>query len=421
MIYLHYQRLDNINFNLLFGDPPHTIVIPRITIKELDKHKNLNNSNKIKERASKSLLLIESWLKEKVMKEHINVLFDHKIPHLNYQDYGLNPDWNDDVLIANIIQYKLEHNDQEVVLVTQDTGPRLTAQQHEIKVMQLPDKYLLPPEQDPIEIENRKLRETILKLSNSIPKLSAYIDGQNNQDQTGFFKLPVTEQTEDDQITELMDDIRMKYPKINKPNSDFQKNTFSFVSHFIPLDEEYIRYNAEIEAYYEAYEEYLRHTMIQRNAIRRTIRFKIGISNNGTAPAEDVDVHFHFPDGFSLQSEEEVNELPEKPSPPKQPMSEMQRSISAISYLPSINIPKISNVSLNPIGHMSHFSIRKSNSYVVRDWFDSIKLGDTVLLPEIFLTFDTIHSIASFKCSYIIRPANLPEPVTGQLHFVLNK
>ena len=40
MVFLHYKSLDELDVVDVLGPPPHTVLVPRVTLRELDKHKD---------------------------------------------------------------------------------------------------------------------------------------------------------------------------------------------------------------------------------------------------------------------------------------------------------------------------------------------------------------------------------------------
>lgn len=126
MIYLHYQFLDDLDLSDIFGPCPHTILIPRITLREIDAHKN-GQVNRLKERARKVTKKFEQWSKVSSVKEGVTVEILPLMPRVDFSQLGLNPAWNDDMLIASVIDYRNSNPCERVVLVTQDSGPRMTA------------------------------------------------------------------------------------------------------------------------------------------------------------------------------------------------------------------------------------------------------------------------------------------------------
>jgi len=65
------------------------------------------------------------------------------------------------------------------------------------------------------------------------------------------------------------------------------------------------------------------------------------------------------------------------------------------------------------------FRIEETNSYDVTDHFRRIKHGVPVEPPTMYIEFPSLAEAKSFNCTYKLRPENLTEPVTGDLHFVI--
>src|SRR5436305_645554 len=60
MIFLHFKQLPELKLHELFGVDEITIVVPTVTIRELDKHKTTHSSSKVKERAKKAIHAIDA-------------------------------------------------------------------------------------------------------------------------------------------------------------------------------------------------------------------------------------------------------------------------------------------------------------------------------------------------------------------------
>lgn len=435
MMFLHYKSPDQLDFGGIFGPPPHTIVIPRITLRELDKHKNTHKSGRIQERARNVLKKIERWTAGAEVRPGVSAEFVSAMPAVDYAKLGLNPDWSDDLLIAAVLQYKVDHATESVVLVTQDSGPRLTASHLNIRVQTLPDEYRLPQEPDPIELENRELAKTIATLQNARPKLILTFAGSVGSDGHACFTLPLPPASEDEAIAQKLEELRKKWPKQHPPEaappaaSPHQARLALIVQRAsagsiapIPPDE-YERYNRDVDEYMKAYDRYLRDTWEAQVAMKRSIRFEIQVQNIGNAPAEDVDILLHFPDGFRLCSEDGLPGRPEAPRPPKKPRSGFETIAERMSFMPDLGLmhADMGRATLPVFKMPRAFAIERTGSYDVKDHFSRIKHGDGAVLPEMFLTFDSYASACSFKCQYTIRPANLPGAITGELHFVIEK
>ena len=430
MVYLHYRAIDQLDMTKLFGPPPHTVIVPRITVRELDKHKNTHNSRRIKERARKALKNIEQWIVSRVVMDGVAAEIQASFPSVDFAKHGLKSDWADDVLIAAVLQYKTDHPDDNVILVTQDTGPRVTASNLDLLVSELSEEYKLQEELDAVEKENRDLSKQIAELRNTLPRLVVGFEGTEGPGQHAIFSIEPPPISVDAEIANKKADLAKAYPHKHPPKPEsIEKKPLDVVrlatalamTNFdrIPA-EEYDRYNREIDAYVERYGQYIRETWVTRAIMKRCIRFTVVISNTGNAPADDVDVLLHFPDGFKLITKERVPVVPDEPQPPYEPISRAQEMIKGVRMQGIRGMPEHLFYRFQP-PQSSAFSIKKTNSYNVNNHYQRIKHGDVVRLPEMFLIFDKYETAASFNCEYTIRPVNLPSPVTGQLHFVIEK
>jgi hypothetical protein len=151
-----------------------------------------------------------------------------------------------------------------------------------------------------------------------------------------------------------------------------------------------------------------------------TVRLDIALFNNGTSPAEDIDVFLHLPDGFDVYDEDNCPIMPEEPTPPHPPrsMSDMLGRSSNLGlsplYVPQkIHFPSVSNV--------SELSINKSNSYDVNFSVGKLKQYMSVPSDPLFIVFDSFSTASSFGIEYRINAANLHKEVTGTLHVVIDK
>jgi len=65
--------------------------------------------------------------------------------------------------------------------------------------------------------------------------------------------------------------------------------------------------------------------------------------------------------------------------------------------------------------------IRRTSSYNVDYHVERVKHGDIEELGKLIVHFGTPDSVKNFAIDYVIRPANLPEPVRGTLHVLFER
>ncbi len=427
MVYLHCVPIEQLGLCSMLRTKAVTIVVPRITFKELDKHKSSHPSARIRDRARKVLALLESKMRSgDCICPGVALEFVPHMPKVDMETHGLNPGWNDDLLIASVLESSQENTCDEVVLLTHDTGARLTCSHLGLTAVEPPARCQLPREVDEAEREALRLRRELQRLKEAIPQIS--VGFGEAIDQSAMFSLGPPKQIDEvaiaDAISKIQEEV-LPYRESaqdagsTEPGEALVRDLNSFAKlHLSRIDEgETERYNTERLRYLEQYEQYLRDLVDAQNAATRTIRFTVVVSNVGSAPADDVDVNLHFPDGFVLSENGEGPSGPLEPTRPKAPRTKGDLFQSRIS-MPSFSVPALHLPDVSP---PSAFRIRRTNSYEVSDHFDRIKHGFVAVLPEFALTFDSHPEARSFHCEYEVTVGNLPTAVTGQLHFVIER
>jgi hypothetical protein len=428
MIFLHFAPLDQIEW-VDFVDNDHIeILITSGVIRELDKHKNIHSSEKIRERARRVLKQIESWaispdgieIRPKVIARIYT-----QIPTIDFSVHSLDPAWPDDILIASAISTKAGSPERTIHLVSDDTGARIKARNLGILPIVLPDKYRLPIERDPLEIENEQLKKELVKLSTpTLPHLAVEFSNEKT-----FIKFPLPNIRASDQLEKeakkTIDELKAKFKPYTKEDVRNQplKNLLGGVS-----DQEIDRYNGELSKYFDSYEDYIQQYYIYNAKQLLKYKFTLQLSNTGRAPAEDVDIHIHFPDGFSLTEKENIKDKPKPPNPPKPPMTEQQLFLQ--QFEKSLSYPGLSSLTrgliaqnldhLGPPPNVSEAKIKKSRSYEVSYTVQKLKHGYSVKLGSLIIAFDDAADIKSFEANYIVNAANMPVSTSDKLRFAFN-
>jgi PIN domain len=414
MIFLHCADLESIDFTEVLGTDSVTIVVPRITIRELDGHKTNHTSSRIRNRARSALTKIELLVADaKPIRPNVSLQLMNGLPQVDYAGLGLEPAWNDDQLIASALTFANE-KDTTVTVITHDTGARLKCKQIGLKAISLPDKYQLPEELDPRDDEIRKLKRELQRLESAMPKLAVYFSGTTES--TGRFQLDPPIALDESLIQSVVDDARNAIADAianeTEPHSEIGKFNLQFA--LVPQSE-VERYRKECKEYPNRIKAYETAKLDFANQVRRAFRFTLEVCNFGSAPADDVDIHLHFPDGFQLLEVDDLPKEPRKPSKPQKPRTEIEMTLG------QIRVPMLDRIAMPNIHRqMSSFKLKRTNSYDVKDHFHSIKHGDSAELPELYLLFDTFETAKSFYCEFELRVANLPDKLTGQLHFIVD-
>ena len=169
-IFFHFQYFETIDWLSEVSTSECKLMISPIVVDELDEKKI--GTNKLSTKARKVLNRLEelmdvdnAQIQEKVFIEVILNKPQKKI----YEDYELNFNEQDHRLIASILEFRDEKDDEDILLCTNDIGPRLRAKQYGITPLKLNEKYLLPFQESDEEKTIKKLERENRALKTKYP------------------------------------------------------------------------------------------------------------------------------------------------------------------------------------------------------------------------------------------------------------
>jgi len=416
-IYLHFKPFEDIDWCSTLEAESVLIVIPRIVFAQLDKVKETGSTSKIRQRAKRVAYQLEDIISEDQAKirKNVSVLFLPKAPSVCYEDHGLDPEVDDDRLLAAMLTYREDNHDQRIVLVSDDVGPRVKARPLQFEAQTLEDDLRLPSEPDPVESELRELRRKHQRLVNAQPELRIEFE---DEAQHRRFTLEQSANTDRDATLDaLLAEERKKWPKA-KPD---QASLNVAVKLSLVSADEIARYNQEVDDYLHEYEEYLLNNWEYEARKKRSLTLDLFLHNKGGAPSDDIDILLNFPDGFVVfDPEEQENPLsgpqpPKSPTPPKTAMEKLEAvtrfPLPVDFYRDRLEAPAFSNV--------SRPEIEESNGYRVSFHVQRLKQNLRERLPSLGVMFNSDDSIHSFSFAYLMNTIQLPENETGEMSVVV--
>jgi hypothetical protein len=400
------------------------LIVSPVVIRELNRHKDSPTSIKTRERATAALSKLHEWsdrLSPIFIRNSVQLQFQVQDPTIDFEAFNLSRDIADDHLIASILEYRSESGQDRTALVTADLGLKLKARTQHIPVIQLKSSLRLPEELLPEEKRLRELESEVRRLRYRVPVVKLVFD-------TGkvFLRIAFTgsEQPNPESSVASGTAMRAKYPKMEVPRDDGQSNSdFSF---FISLNtiasEDIIKYNQQLDIFYAAYDQYVSKLDHFHAFMQRTARLNIVVLNEGTCPAEDIDVFLHFPDGFVLLTEKTLPRSPSRPEPPPKPQTPAEKATAVLqrsAYMPSFSGNSNLGITLPTPTNVSEPRIRRTKSYDVEVSIATLKHGFKEQLDPLYLVFDSGASASSFTIDYAIHASNLPDALNGQLHVII--
>jgi hypothetical protein len=408
-VIMHCTAIDQIDWLEEAECDECSIVIAPITLDEADAKKR--GTDKISNRARSFLQKIEQVTESssKELRPRVFLLLQHDkpLPHV-YSDNQLNAQEADHRFMASIFLFKHANPKLDVLICSYDTGVRLRAKQHfALNVLRLSDKYVLPPEGEDSERKLKNLEKQLEVLKSKIPKPSLQFK------KTAAAYMEIIRRTWrgmslNEFIQGGMAVVEATHPYIQ----DVKEASHPFLGTI--TFEEMRAYNVKLSSFFDAYRIYLAKRYSSDYNRHHSYTLEFTLSNTASyVPADDIDVHFHFPDGFLLLNEDEAFEEEEQePEPPYRPkhandldLRGLGRTILSTPSWPLISIP-------NPIRP----DIKRTNSYDVDFHVGTVKHTYTSDIPAFVILFENEGAIQNFKIDYRISAANLPIPVAGELH-----
>jgi len=419
--FLHYKMFTEIDWNKLTNSKSVLLIVCTDVLRELDQKKFLENDINIRNRAQKVISKISKMAKDNniyKIKNNLDLMFITNEPSINWGKQGLSENIPDDRIVACI----LENNKcfKNIILITSDLGLKLKASNKGIKCMSLPFEYRIKIKKDKKQEEIEKLRDRITFLENKLPITKLKILADNKPAEFINITLSKITTPSEDELNGKLKAIRHEL----QYNPSSQKLGI-FSDLLLYTKDEIERYEEDLNEYIKEMYKYYQEDYKFKEIQSRLIELKFLIINEGSQPAEDIEIFMIFPDGFEMFSEEEIPKKPKEPEKPIPPRNTIEM-LSKISYMPkttfsNLMIPSIDNVGINR-NLSSGPHIRKIDSYEVNYRVDKLKHGIQKYLKPVYVLFESIDQAKPFNISYTILADNLPEALNGNLHIViLNK
>jgi len=440
---LHFKSIDEYPWKEhLDGNEKITIVFTYPLLAEVDS-KKYDRKNHIKKRAIKTVKLIQQVDNLEPRNGCKMLFYNTAINGSDIESLGLDVKDADDKLLAALLKFRDDYKNETIFLVSNDLGPRMKAKTFGIDSIIPFEKHLLEDPDDELVKKIKQLQLENEKLKNKIPRLSVtFNDGERKANYKIELKLIDNEEfidyhmnliKKEHQRYKLKIEIEKERETETETENSKKKESVQKLDTISPFkqaierlqqsggylgisEEEKVKYNSELLLFYNEYKNYLQQLISYKKIDSLTIEIDLKLSNIGTTPAEDIDVYFHFQDGFELFDEENYPAGPSEPQAPYKRTSvydfpTMNHNLSEISS----RLERLTNLNSN----VSSPTINKTNSYDVNIHVTKLKHNQSELLDRMYIVFDSYDSLISFSIDYELRCSNIPYVVKDKLNFII--
>jgi len=399
--FLEYRRFTEIPWRELLQAERVVLVVPSTVVSELDQNKSENRSAKKRERARELLPLIEHFSQGVGEEIQEAVTMEYFVGNLEdvCKVNDLTASYADHKIVASAILARERNADSTIVLVTGDTGMRMTGKSRGVDTIAMPEQYRLPHAVDEEERERRQLERELQKLQARKPVMS--IGWGEDLDQVLRPAVtPTQPQAEAEIETKLSQAIKLLRP------------TPSFRTSGTDPDDPRITEVQEVTSKYEHdYRQYLIKMANYQTKQSLTINATLRIENSGTKAATDVRLTVAFPQQLSIAEKRRV--------PPEEPQIPYQlRGHAALTGLHDL----FGSRHLNDLSHLMPPVKKNVESWVTG--YEVImrieKLQQSYSAPsrQFQITFGSVEDVGPCAVQYHLIADELLEPITGELSIV---
>jgi hypothetical protein len=410
-LFEQFQPITDIEWLKLAGCDRVTLLVPSVTVRELNEHKDGATRGRLKRKAAAALIALKKYSDQGSpieIRDGVELDFRQHEPLIDFESHHLDRGLDDDRLIAAAIDFAIEKKltPESVMIATGDFGLQLKVKaQPLVELLALPDHLRLPDELDADEKRIRELEAEIGALRSARPRLSLMFRNGTNIYKRVLEKREVS----DADIRELLDKTRERHPyrKVPEPKGD---PLFNFAGRRTAQD-----YNSRLDEYYASMEAYYRELRTIREWWTSTVELELVLANQGASPAEDVDVRVKLAEDVLSMKESELPKLPKEPHPPGPP--------SAVSGLASLLGSENLMASFEPpVLHVRPLELPNASIYLVGEGtvefhIRRLKHLTEEVLPKVYLHFGS--GLRSCNLGYEIIAGNVPEALTGTLAIVI--
>ena len=240
-IYLHYIDVEQIDWNEVVGDTNITIVVPRITIREIDQHKD-QSRGKIQKRAKViSAKFAQAFLEEKTFKYPFALCDEPAASSLDGSKFNIHI--NDDWFILSALHSNYDIAD--IVIISSDTNLLLKAKENGLIFRKMSDKYRLKEELSNEEKEINTLKAELEKYKNRLPKPSiVFKEGDGSK---LVLKRPNKRDIEDE-LSIYMENLKKEYPYWEKEKVRTSSNLLGLT--LLVTQEQIDKHITELDLYF---------------------------------------------------------------------------------------------------------------------------------------------------------------------------
>lgn len=407
MMLLHYRWIDEIDWPGITDAEQVELVIAPVIFRELDKHKESHKKKRTRERAASATKRLLELLRngEKPVRDNVTITFLRSEPSQDYQADGLDFAWNDDRLLAHVLERAAEQAGGSVAIASHDSAVQAKAILRGIATLDLPDELLLKVELDEDEKRIRELERENRNLTDRIPKIGIEF---GNGDKHIVVQVLASSEL-------LRGEIDRQQALVRQRSSTIPIASPLGIVHRSSVDS----HNSAMCKFYEKYDTYLNEHWAFWH---RVVPIEIMLRNSGNYPAHDVDVILVLPTSVvAAYDSKGLPKLPEEPTPPKPRgvlgSGSQDWAAAMIAARPEVHIVRaIRDLNNSSVQNVERPVIYEGSPVEVCYHVKRVKHNLDEPLGHLYLEFSSVESAGSFQIGCSVTVGNVPSEIKATLN-----
>ena len=412
-LFEQFQPITDIDWLKLAGCDRITLLVPSVTVRELNEHKDGATRGRLKRKAAAVLIALKKYSDQGTpieIRDGVELDFKQREPLIDFATYHLDPGLDDDRLIASAISFAIEEKltPESVIVTTGDFGLQLKIKaQPLIRLLPLPDELRLLDELGTDEKRVRELENELSNLKATFPDLQLTFANESRHTTVEIEKPRSCERgSPKSVVTELRKSYPYLAPHPAPPPGWVFHNSGPHVCQ---------QYNQVLEQFFLRTEHWVEELERVQNWYRLSTMLDLFLHNSGGAPGKDIDVAVQLPTNIQIVGTIQMPMIPAKPLPPLLP-NEINRTAVEAPLSPIPDGFSIRPITLNTNSQITETRQSFVNINVVR-----LKHTCSDVLPRILVHWPSYEGAESFRLDYRILAANHPKPAKGVLDVIVEK
>ena len=353
---LHWGRVNQIDWCKLTNSRRAVIMIAPALVRELEYQKVHNRRAKLRDRAQETVVWLMELLDQPapvMIRRNVELRFIEHEPQIDLAAEKLSDRIADDQLIASALEVEAAE-DSPTFIATGDGGVRIKLRSRRVTALTLPEKYRLPAEIDDTQRELIETRQQLTALKSRLPVLTVEL---SDTKEVRALVLPRGPQTIVS-LAALKKQLPFREaPASNDPVPGDPGSKLGLIMqqeltrrHGLSQKNAVDRYNEQLQSFFGEYAEFEKDHAAWQDIARSAVAVGFTLRNVGTAPATNIDLLIHLPDGVLAIESDELPKRPVAPDPPAFGQSSIKLGVSAVEpadvfrlpgYVPHPDAPRI--------------------------------------------------------------------------------